>query len=349
MEDISEALKIDSKTEGGITILILTDNRIMDLSKISFLNGDSFANSKQSITRTSVNPPITKCNSSHNFQIRKRRPLCLNTNMIENIKDRNDLKRPLVFAHRGFSGEFPENTMVAFQKAIQVKADLIELDVTLSEDREIVVIHDDDLDRTTKLVGNVRKFEAKILNELDAGSWFSRKFRKEKIPLLKDVFRLIQKSKTDLNIEIKSTALDPHLNENSIELSVLNLISRFQLLPRIVISSFSWECLERIRNLNQDIKLGVLVGDGSGDVLEAIVFGKKIKAWSIHPSMEDASEENLRSISENNFLSVVYTVNEEEEMKRFLSRGADGLFTNFPKLMRELAEKKFRYSSKRRI
>ncbi len=239
--------------------------------------------------------------------------------------------------------------MVAFQKAIQVKADLIELDVTLSEDREIVVIHDDDLDRTTKLVGNVRKFEAKILNELDAGSWFSRKFRKEKIPLLKDVFRLIQKSKTDLNIEIKSTALDPHLNENSIELSVLNLIGRFQLLPRIVISSFSWECLERIRNLNQDIKLGVLVGDGSGDVPEAIVFGKKIKAWSIHPSMEDASEENLRSISENNFLSVVYTVNEEEEMKRFLSRGADGLFTNFPKLMRELAEKKFLYSSKRTI
>lgn len=100
--------------------------------------------------------------------------------MIENIKDPSNLKRPLVFAHRGFSGEFPENTMIAFQKAIQVKADLIELDVTLSEDREVVVIHDDDLDRTTKLVGNVRKFEAKILNELDAGSWFSRKFKKKK-------------------------------------------------------------------------------------------------------------------------------------------------------------------------
>ncbi|EMY15208.1 glycerophosphodiester phosphodiesterase family protein [Leptospira weilii str. Ecochallenge] len=269
--------------------------------------------------------------------------------MIENIEDRNNLKRPLIFAHRGFSGEFPENTMIAFQKAIQAKADLIELDVTLSEDREVVVIHDDDLDRTTKLVGNVRKFEAKILNELDAGSWFSRKFRKEKIPLLKDVLRLIQKSKTDLNIEIKSTALDPHMNENSIELSILSLVRQFQLLPRIVISSFSWECLERIRKLNQQIKLGVLVGDESGSVSEAIVFGKKIKAWSIHPSMEDASEENLRLISEKNFLSVVYTVNEAEEIKRFLSRGADGLFTNFPKLMRTLVEKKFLYSSKRTI
>lgn len=100
--------------------------------------------------------------------------------MIENIKNRNDLKRPLVFAHRGFSGEFPENTIIAFQKAIRSKADLIELDVTLSEDREIVVIHDDDLDRTTKLVGNVRKFKAEILSELDAGSWFARKFKKKK-------------------------------------------------------------------------------------------------------------------------------------------------------------------------
>ncbi|ALO26156.1 glycerophosphodiester phosphodiesterase family protein [Leptospira borgpetersenii str. Noumea 25] len=263
-------------------------------------------------------------------------------NMIENIKDRNDLERPLVFAHRGCSGEFPENTMIAFQKAIQVKADLIELDVTLSEDREVVVIHDDDLDRTTKLVGNVRKFEAKILNELDAGSWFSRKFRKEKVPLLKDVLRLIQKSKTDLNIEIKSTALDPYMNENSIELSVLGLARQFRLLPRIVISSFSWECLERIRKLDQQIKLGVLVEDR--DVSEAIAFGEKIKAWSIHPSTENASKENLRAISEKNFLSVVYTVNEAEEIKRFLSRGADGLFTNFPKLMRTLMEKKFRYS-----
>lgn len=102
--------------------------------------------------------------------------------MIENIKNRNDLKRPLVFAHRGFSGEFPENTMIAFQKAIREKVDLIELDVTLSEDREVVVIHDDDLDRTTKLVGNVRKFKSEILSELDAGSWFDRKFKKKKSP-----------------------------------------------------------------------------------------------------------------------------------------------------------------------
>ncbi|AKP24756.1 Glycerophosphodiester phosphodiesterase family protein [Leptospira interrogans serovar Manilae] len=256
--------------------------------------------------------------------------------MIENIKNRNDLKCPLVFAHRGFSGEFPENTMIAFQKAIHEKADLIELDVTLSEDREVVVIHDDDLDRTTKLVGSVRKFEAEILGELDAGSWFARKFKKERIPFLKDVLRLVQKSKTDLNIEIKSTALDSHVNENSIELKVLHLIRRFQMFHRVVISSFSWECLERIRSIDSQIKLGVLVGDGSKSVSEAVIFGEKIKAWSIHPSMEDSSEESLRLISEKNFLSAIYTVNEKKDMKRFLDFGADGLFTNFPRTMRKL-------------
>ncbi|AOP32814.1 glycerophosphodiester phosphodiesterase [Leptospira tipperaryensis] len=261
--------------------------------------------------------------------------------MIEKIKDRRDLKRPLVFAHRGLSGAFPENTMIAFRKAIEAKADLIELDVTLSEDREVVVIHDDDLDRTTKLVGNVRNFEVEILNELDAGSWFSKKFKKERIPLLKDILRLIRKSKTDLNIEIKSTGLDFPMREDSIEKKVLDLVLENRIEERIVISSFSWECLERIRNLNSKIKLGVLVGDESGSVEEAIVFAEKVNAWSIHPSREDAKEENIKRIQENNFLSVVYTVNEVEEMKRFLDRGADGLFTNFAKDMRRLVRKSY--------
>lgn len=259
--------------------------------------------------------------------------------MIEKIKDRKDLKRPLVFAHRGLSGRFPENTMIAFRKAVDAKADLIELDVTLSEDREVVVIHDDDLDRTTKLVGNVRNFESEILNELDAGSWFSKKFKKERIPFLRDVLRLIRKSKTDLNIEIKSTGMDFPMREDSIEKKVLDLILKNQIEERIVISSFSWECLERIRNLNSKIKLGVLVGDESGNVEEAIVFAEKVKAWSIHPSREDANQENLKRIHAGNFLCVVYTVNEIEEIERFLELGADGLFTNFAKDMRRLLKK----------
>lgn len=261
--------------------------------------------------------------------------------MIENIQTRSDLKRPLVFAHRGFSGEFPENTMIAFRKAIDEKADLIELDVTLSEDREVVVIHDDDLDRTTKLVGSVRSFESEILNDLDAGSWFSRKFRKEKIPFLKDVLVLIRNSKTDLNIEIKSTAMDSFLDGRSIELKVLELVRNSNIENRIIISSFSWECLERIRSLLPNIKLGVLVGDESGNVEAAVRFAEKVGAWSVHPSTEDASEENLKRIAEKNFLSVVYTVNKIEDMKRYLGRGADGLFTNFPKDMRKLLKTEF--------
>ncbi|XDD50618.1 glycerophosphodiester phosphodiesterase [Leptospira sp. WS92.C1] len=259
--------------------------------------------------------------------------------MIEKIKVSEDIRRPLVFAHRGLSGIFPENTMIAFKKAISAKADLIELDVTLSKDREVIVIHDDDLDRTTKLVGSVRFFESEILKDLDAGSWFSKKFKKEKIPLLTDVLGLIQKSKTDLNIEIKSTSLDDSLQVDSIENLVLDLIHQRKLKDRILISSFSWECLERIRNLDSKIKLGVLVGEESGNVQDAIAFGETVNAWSIHPSREDASEENLKLIEEKNFISVVYTVNEIDDMKKFLGRGAKGLFTNFPKEMRKLVKR----------
>jgi glycerophosphoryl diester phosphodiesterase len=259
--------------------------------------------------------------------------------MIKKIHDPKDLKKPLIFAHRGLSGTYPENTLVSFRKAIKAKADLIELDVTLSEDRNVVVIHDDDLDRTTKLVGNVRNFDSEILNELDAGSWFSKKYKKEKIPFLEDVLRLIRNSKTDLNIEIKSTGMDFPMREDSIEKKVLDLIGENRLEERILISSFSWECLERIRNLNSKIKLGVLVGDESGNVEDAIVFAEKVKAWSVHPSREEATEENLKRIREKNFLSVVYTVNEVKDMKLFLDRGADGLFTNFAEDMRRLLKK----------
>ncbi|TGK32642.1 glycerophosphodiester phosphodiesterase [Leptospira gomenensis] len=261
--------------------------------------------------------------------------------MIEKVRGPKNLKRPLVFAHRGASGEYPENTRIAFKKAISSRADLIELDVTLSADRKVVVIHDDDLDRTTRLVGNVRDFESEILRELDAGSWFSRKFKKETIPFLKDVLDMIRKSETDLNVEIKSTAMDDVVSGNSIESLVLDLIRRVELRKRILISSFSWKCLERIRTIDPEIKLGVLVGEESGSVDEAIGFAEKVGAWSVHPSVSEASKENLEKISAKNLLGVVYTVNETADMRTFLDRGADGLFTNFPDRMRKLLRKEY--------
>ncbi|WP_279306092.1 glycerophosphodiester phosphodiesterase, partial [Leptospira ellisii] len=155
------------------------------------------------------------------------------------------------------------------------------------------------------------------------------------------VLDLIRKSETDLNVEIKSTAMDDAVFENSVEPLVLDLIRRADLRQRVLISSFSWECLERIRKIDSEIKLGILVGEESGNVEDAIVFAEKVGAWSVHPSVREASKENLEKISEKNLLKVVYTVNEAADMRTFLDRGADGLFTNFPKRMLKLLQKEY--------
>ena len=109
---------------------------------------------------------------------------------------------PVVIAHRGFSEEAPENSLAAFQKALEAKAEMIELDVRLSSDGEFVVFHDKKLNRTSEGKGVLKNFTAKELAGLDNGSWFSRKFSRERIPLLKDILPLTKRG-IGINIEIK--------------------------------------------------------------------------------------------------------------------------------------------------
>ena len=150
-------------------------------------------------------------------------------------------------AHRGFSGKYPENTLIAFKKAIELEADMIELDITLSKDKIPIVIHDDTLERTTNGNGKVRATASNKLKLLDAGSWKNPKFHEERIPTLEEVLRLIKKSKIDLNIEIKSSAFEKKHSTSCIELQTLNLIQKYKLMNRIVISSFESKILLRLQ------------------------------------------------------------------------------------------------------
>ena len=124
----------------------------------------------------------------------------------------------IVLAHRGYSAKAPENTMAAFELALAVGADGIELDVHMTRDGEIVVIHDDTLDRTTNGKGPVSDQTMAELRELDAGSWFSPEFAGERIPTLKLVLELIKDKDVLLNIEIKTGLGFQQLNEELVPL-----------------------------------------------------------------------------------------------------------------------------------
>ncbi len=144
-------------------------------------------------------------------------------------------------AHRGFSGKYPENTKIAFKKAIELEADMIELDITLSKDKIPIIIHDDSLERTTNGKGKVRSSTYTELKLLDAGSWKNAKYSNEGIPSLQEILLLIKKERIGLNIEIKSSAFERKFSKSCIEQQTLTLIQKYNLLNRIVISSFDPE------------------------------------------------------------------------------------------------------------
>jgi glycerophosphoryl diester phosphodiesterase len=149
----------------------------------------------------------------------------------------SDEKRIMVIAHRGASGYAPENTVSAFKKAIMMKADMIEFDVHLTKDGKVVLMHDKTVDRTTDGKGKVKEMTLKELKKLDAGLWFDKKFKGEKIPTLEKVLKKF-KGKILFNIEIKSEGTEEE---------IVRLIKKYKLEKDVMVSSFNHQFLKKIK------------------------------------------------------------------------------------------------------
>lgn len=234
-------------------------------------------------------------------------------------------------AHRGFSGKYPENTMLAFEKAIELNVDMIELDITLSKDKIPVVIHDDTLERTTNGKGKVKNTLFNKLKMLDAGSWMHRKYLDEKIPSLEEVLALIKQSKVHLNIEIKSSAFEKKLSDSSIEVQTIRLIKKYKLFHQIVISSFEPKILLRLRKLSAKIKLSLLIEPYSKkSKFDPISFVKKIHAVSLNMHKSQVKSNFFKKAIEEKIPILIYTVNTKKEMQKMKELGIQGIFTNYP-------------------
>lgn len=240
-------------------------------------------------------------------------------------------------AHRGFSGKYPENTLIAFKKAIELEADMIEFDITLSKDKVPIVIHDDTLERTTNGKGKVRTTALNKLKLLDAGSWKNSKFHQEKIPTLEEVLQQIKKSKINLNIEIKSSAFEKKLSTSCIELQTLNLIQKYKLMNRIVISSFEPRILLRLRELSAKVKLGFLIEPNFETIQsDPIAFVKQIRAVSLNMHKSQVGSKIFISAKDLKIPVHIYTVNTIKEMKKMQANKVNGIFTNFPDRLKKM-------------
>ena len=244
--------------------------------------------------------------------------------------------RPRVIAHRGFSGAAPENTMAAFGKAIEIGADMIELDVLLTSDGELIVIHDDTVDRTTGGEGRVASFTLEEIRRLDAGSWFSPEFSSERLPTLAEVLDLVR-GKILLNVEIKTEAVTDRTEGGIVE-KVVRLVNEMGMRGEVVISSFDARAVRQARELDATFRTAVLYNDNaqSGQSPAAIV--RDLDANGFNMSRRQVDADIVKECHAAGFPVAVYTVNDLETMKEMIGIGVDALFTNQPDIMKKLVE-----------
>ena len=248
-------------------------------------------------------------------------------------------KEVYIQAHRGFSGLYPENTMISFEKALEVGADIIELDVHISEDKEVFVIHDETIDRTTDGSGYIGDINSNQIKKLDAGSWFSEKFRGEKVPTLAEVLDLIR-GKAITNIEIKAWPSDYSEWRKTVEETV-NIVNDLNAWQDVMFISFDLQALMALKSYKKEAYAGFLdIREGQELKKQDILKFLSIDGWYPHPKI---ATKKLITAAKDKDLSVICGAgknenNIKEEVKDRINKGVNGISTNYPEKVRTILE-----------
>jgi len=250
-------------------------------------------------------------------------------------------KKILIIAHRGASHYAPENTMAAFQLAHEMKADMIELDVQLSKDGIPVVFHDAKLNNHSNGKGLVSAFTFNELYQLDAGKWFYIEFTGEKIPSLREVLTWA-KGRIDVNIEIKKESVTDQIS-NGIEEKVIELVENFKMAHHTIISSFDYRAVQRVQMLMPEVATGLLYHKKRSDKRMPVELMEQYGATLFHCSRSEMKKNWLHQLQEAGKKFLIYTVNKEKDMVKWIEKGAFGIFSDKPDLLRNIAN---RYVSK---
>ena len=223
----------------------------------------------------------------------------------------------LVVGHRGAMGHVLENTIESVQKAIELNVDGIEIDVFKSKTGELVVYHDPFLSRLSNSNAFIEQISLDSIKKIELiGGYF--------IPTLKEIVDIIPE-KIFLNIELKGQ--DTSFETNKIITNYLNTynfpISKF------IISSFRWDELKKIRSINKDIPIAILV-DSLYKIDDAIKLAKQINAVALNPNKNFITKEIVNKIQSNNIKVYPYTINTPRNIRRVRSMGVDAIITDYP-------------------
>jgi len=222
--------------------------------------------------------------------------------------------------------------MVSFMAAVEAGAQFVELDVTMTGDSQVAVIHDDTVDRTTNGTGPVHNYKLKELQQLDAGSWFHSRFAGERVPALIDVLRKVT-AKAYINLEIKSYGQTSRHQAGEIEQAVVALIHKTKTGGRVLISSFDPVVLENIRRLDATIPVAFISKLFSQR--ETRVLCKALDVFSYHPNLAYLEAEHVIEMHQEGIRVFPYNINDEKDVFRGFALGVDGLIAKNPNLVRK--------------
>ncbi len=238
---------------------------------------------------------------------------------------RPNVKRPLIFAHRGASKAAPENTLPAFEAAIRLGADGVELDVQYSSDGALVIFHNATLEKTSDGTGRVTAHTLEELRALDAGSWFDPAFAGTRIPTLDEALDLL-KGKLLINIELKvldtlSSGLGP---------DTVKAVHARGMADQVVISSFNPFALRRAKQAGPEIECALLLANDLPGWMRWGVTRRYSRADGLHPDFVMVDETYVARARKHGLPVRVWTVDDEADMRRLIALGVDAIITNVP-------------------
>lgn len=235
------------------------------------------------------------------------------------------------YAHRGASGYYPENTILSFEKAIELGCSGIETDVQMTKDGVLVLIHDEMVNRTTNGTGFVKDYAYSELSKLDAGSWFSKEFGGLKIPTIDELIYLVKGKSVIINFEIKSGIIQ----YEGIEERIINTIYENNLQDKVILSSFNHYSMVKSKEISSEIKTGLLYMEG---LYRPEQYAKFVGADALHPNFYALNNELIRIIKGEGIGINTFTVNDTNYMKYFYQAGVDGIITNYPDKLKKVME-----------
>jgi glycerophosphoryl diester phosphodiesterase len=239
------------------------------------------------------------------------------------------MRSPWIIAHRGASGQAPENTLAAFERAVQVGSPFIETDLRLTRDAHFVVIHDGTLERTTNGRGAVHEFTLAELRELDAGQWFDREFSGERIPTLEETLEFSRKHDVVFYLELKyDSAWGMH---HALVAALRNGDSA----ARTVVISFDPSTLLAVHDLDPSLMTGLLIEDRTEDFVQ---LANRVGARQVCAASSLVTPEFVEQAHRSDLHVVAWTVNKSEEMRAMMSAGVEGIMSDFPDRLRATIE-----------